>query len=76
MDNGLKAPRKVLAVLAAEWTRIHQSLLERDLLTPKEDGVLRVAMQIPSKLPTEKQSVVLLDILDKGRLEGVVVSEL
>mgnify|MGYP001213424588 CR=1 FL=1 len=76
MDNGLKAPRKVLAVPAAEWARIHQSLLERDLLTPKEDGVLRVAMQIPSKLPTEKQSVVLLDILDKGRLEGVVVSEL
>ena len=32
-------------------------------------------MQIPSKLPTEKQSVVLLDILDKGQLEGVVVSD-
>lgn len=67
--------RKPGAIHAAEWARIHQSLLEKDLLTPKEDGVLRVAMQIPSKLPTEKQSVVLLDILDKGRLEGVVVSE-
>lgn len=75
IDNGIEAQRKVLAVPAAEWARIHQSLLEKDLLTPKEDGVLRVAMQIPSKLPTEKQSVVLLDILDKGRLEGVVVSE-
>ncbi len=28
-------------------------------------------MQIPSKLPTEKQCVVLMDILDKSRLEGV-----
>ena len=75
IDNGIVAQRKVLAVPAAEWARIHQSLLEKDLLTPKEDGVLRVAMQIPSKLPTEKQSVVLLDILEKGRLEGVVASE-
>lgn len=75
IDIGIEAQRKVLAVPAAEWARIHQLLLEKDLLTPKEDGVLRVAMQIPSKLPTEKQSVVLLDILDKGRLEGVVVSE-
>ncbi len=75
IDNGIEAQRKVLAVPAAEWARIHQSLLERDLLTPKEDGVLRVAMQIPSKLPTEKQSVVLLDILHKGRMEGVVTDE-
>jgi hypothetical protein len=75
IDNGIEAQRKVLAVPAAEWARIHQSLLEKDRLTPKEDGVLRVAMQIPSKLPTEKQSVVLLDILEKGRLEGVVASE-
>lgn len=27
------------------------------------------------KVPTEKHSMVLLDILDKGRLEGIVASE-
>ena len=75
IDDGIEAQRKVLAVPATEWARIHQSLLEKDLLTPKEDGVLRVAIQIPSKLPTEKQSVVLLDILHKGRMEGVVTEE-
>lgn len=74
IDNGIEAQRKVLAVPAAEWGRIHQLLLVKELLTPKEDGVLRVAVQIPSKLPTEKQSLVLLDILDKGRLEGIVAS--
>jgi hypothetical protein len=31
-------------------------------------------MQIPAKLPTEKQSGVLLNILDKGRQEGVVLA--
>jgi hypothetical protein len=71
IDNGIEAQRSVLAVPAAEWIRIYQLLCERDLLTPKEDGVLRVAMQIPSKLPTEKQCLVLLGVLDKGRLEGL-----
>src|SRR3546814_8564328 len=36
IDNGIEAQQKVLAVPAAEWARIHQSLLEKDLLTPKE----------------------------------------
>lgn len=75
IDNGIEAQRKVLAVPAAEWTRIHRSLLERNLLTPKEAGVLKVAMQIPIKIPTEKQSLVLLEILHKGRMEGVVSVE-
>lgn len=75
IDDGIEAQRKVLAISAVKWTHIHQSLREKNLLTPKEDGVLRIAMQIPSKLPTEKQSMVLLDVLDKGRMEGVVVGE-
>lgn len=75
VDNGIEAQRKVLMVPAAEWTRIHQSLREKGFLTPREDGVLRVAMQIPVKLPTEKQSVVLLDVLERGRLEGLVAGE-
>lgn len=75
IDNGIEVQRKVLAVPAAEWARIHQWLLDRNLLTPKEDGVLKVAMQIPSRIPTEKQSLLLLGVLDKGRMEGVVVSE-
>lgn len=73
VDNGIEAQRKVLAISATEWARLHRSLLEKDLLTPKEDGVLRVAMQIPAKLPTEKQCAILLEVLEKGRAEGVVV---
>jgi len=74
LDNGIDAQKKVLAVPAAEWVRLHQRLTEKNLLTPKEIGVLKVAMQIPVKLPTEKQSGVLLSILDKGRLEGLVIT--
>lgn len=72
VDNGIEAQKKVLAVPAFEWARINRSMLERNLLTPKEEGVLKVAMQIPLKLPTEKQSMVLLDILHKGQIEGIL----
>jgi hypothetical protein len=29
-------------------------------------------MRIPARLPTEKQSLVLLDILDRGKMEGFI----
>lgn len=73
IDNGIEAQRQVLTVPAREWARIHQALLERNLLTPKEAGVLKIAMQIPAKLPTEKQCVALLGVLDRGRTEGMCV---
>lgn len=75
MDNGIEAQKKVLLVPAVEWGRLHQLLLEKGLLTQKEEGVLKIAMRIPSKMPTEKQSLLLLDILDKSRMEGVSVSD-
>lgn len=73
VDNGIEAQREVLAVPANEWCRIHQALLERGLLTPKEEGVLKIAMQIPAKLPTERQCAILLEVLVRGRAEGIVV---
>lgn len=75
VDNGIEAQRQVLTVSAREWARIHQALLDKNLLTPKEAGVLKIAMQIPAKLPTEKQCVVLLGVLGRGRAEGVRVGE-
>lgn len=73
VDNGIEAQRIILAIPADEWIRLYQVLVAKDLLTPKEIGILKVAMQIPAKLPTEKQCVVLLDILDRGRAVGVIV---
>lgn len=74
VDNGIEAQKRVLEVQSAEWIKIHESLLERGLLTPKEVGVLKVAMQIPNKIPTEKQSLILLEIADRARMEGVLQS--
>ncbi len=74
IDNGIEAQRKALEIGATGWKRIYEVLRESgEELTPKEVGVLKVAMQIPAKVPTDKQSVVLMTVLEKARLEGVVV---
>ena len=73
IDNGIEAQRAVITVPVERWNRVYQFLLERNLLMPKEVGVLEVAMKIPAKLPTDKQSMLLLGVLEKARLEGLDV---
>jgi hypothetical protein len=72
IDNGIEAQRRVLQIPATEWKRLHDALSVKRLLNPKEVGVLNAAMQIPTKIPTEKQCAVLLETLEKGRLEGII----
>ena len=70
IDNGIEAQSAVIAVPVERWNRVYQFLLERNLLMPREAGVLEVAMKIPAKLPTDKQCMLLLEVLEKARLEG------
>lgn len=44
---------------------------KKNLFSPMETGILQVASQIPAKIPSEKQSVILIDVLAKAALEGV-----
>jgi hypothetical protein len=37
--------------------------------------VMNIAAQMPSKIPTESQSRILLAVLEKGRAEGLQVPE-
>lgn len=73
MDNGIEAQTKVFAIPAPKWIVIHDTLTAKRLLTPKEIGVLKIAMQIPIKIPTDKQCAVLLDIITKARAECIVI---
>jgi hypothetical protein len=72
IDNGIDAQRRVLEIPASQWVSIQQALSARRLLSPKELGVLKVAAQIPTKLPSELQCAVLLDVLEKARSEAIV----
>jgi hypothetical protein len=73
IDNGIDAQRKVISIPASEWQKIQQLLATRRLLTPKEQGILNIAVQMPSKIPTEKQCAVLLETIEKARAEGIPI---
>lgn len=72
IDNGIEAQTQVFGIPKKRWTEIIQEGMNRKILTDKELGVLRIAEQIPLKIPTEKQCAVLIDILNKARLEGII----
>ncbi|MDP9895934.1 hypothetical protein J2W32_005034 [Variovorax boronicumulans] len=73
VDNGIEAQRRVLEIPAAQWAQLHQAMSAKQLLAPKEVGVLNIAIQMPAKIPTERQCAVLLDVLEKGRSEGIII---
>lgn len=73
IDNGIDAQRRVLAIPASHWVSIQHALLAKRLLSPKEVGILKIAAQMPSKIPTEKQCAVLLETIEKARGEGISV---
>ena len=73
IDTGIDAQRRAVEIGAGRWKKISQWLLEKKAISSKEMGILKIAQQIPDKIPTEKQSVVLMDILEKARAEGLSV---
>ena len=44
---------------------------KKNIFSPMETGFLQIASQIPAKIPSEKQSVILIAILAKAALEGI-----
>lgn len=75
IDNGIEAQRRVFAIKADDWVRVQKTLAAKRLLSTKEAGILEIAVQMPTKIPTEKQCVVLLDTIEKARLEGLIVGD-
>lgn len=72
IENGIEAQRQVFEVPPAKWLDIRKKAAGRNLLTPKEVDIIRIAEQMPAKIPTERQSAVLVQILDKARQEGIL----
>ena len=71
VDDGISQQMKVLEVGAREWTRIMQEGMRLKFLSEKDMGVLRIAQQMPARLPTEGQSAVLIEILNRAAGHGV-----
>ena len=72
IDNGIDNQKQVLSVSPQKWTEILEEGMKRKFLTPKEIGILQIARQIPAKIPTERQSSVLIEVLDKATSRGLL----
>lgn len=72
IDDGIEAQKLVLTHSASSWFKVFQMLSAKGEMTDKEAGVLKIAMQLPKKIPTDKQSVILLELLEKAKQEGLV----
>ena len=71
IDNGIEAQKKIMSIPAAKWRQITADGNKKNLFSPMEIGILQVASKIPAKIPSEKQSVILIEILAKAALEGI-----
>ncbi|MAS11201.1 AIPR family protein [Salinisphaera sp.] len=71
VDNGIEAQTIVLKIGSGGWSQVLTAGNQRSIFTPKELGLLQTAARIPTRIPTEKQSIALLDILEKAKSEGI-----
>ena len=73
IETGIDAQTKVLNAGPDKWAQVLEMGQKKRLFSPKETSILRIAAGIPNKIPTEKQSVVLLQILEKAEQEGIKI---
>jgi hypothetical protein len=74
IDNGIQAQARVLEFTGEQWLYVMKTAMEKGIaLSPKEIGILEVATRIPNKIPSSKQSEILLTILEKATLEGITL---
>jgi hypothetical protein len=71
MQSAIEQTIEVVNRGADFWKKVSMFLLERKLLNPKEMSILSIAVQMDrGKLPSDKQSAIIMGILDKARDEG------
>lgn len=68
--NGIEAQTAVVRVGGGFWRLVKQWGAGKHLLSEKEIGILNVAGGIPGKIPSEKQCLVLIDLLKRLHKEG------
>ena len=72
MCYGIEAQKRVFETPGAYWSKILREAGLRKILTSKDIGILKIAEQIPAKVPTERQSALLVQLLDRAQQEGIL----
>ena len=60
-----------MSIPATKWRQIMVDGNKKNIFSPMEIGILQVASQIPAKIPSEKQSIILIEIRAKAAIEGI-----
>ncbi len=68
--NGIEAQTRVVQAGSALWREVKVWGMSRALLSAADQGILDVAISIPAKVPSEKQSVRTIEILQRLHEEG------
>ena len=71
IHSGIEAQKTVLEIPTHTWAEILERGQKLRLYSSKEIGILQIATQMPTKIPSERQAYVLLDILEKAKLEAI-----
>ena len=73
--NGIGAQSAVVKAGGEVWAKLRDWGSERKLLSEKELAIFALASLIPKRIPTERQSSVLMKALIRLRDEGCVLGE-
>jgi hypothetical protein len=68
--SGIERQALVFELGADYWRRLNEWSQGRQIFTPDESGILSVAMAMPSKIPSEKQSWRLIELKNRSEAEG------
>jgi len=73
IDNGIFTQKYVLEKGGNYWKQLAKFGLEESFLSPKEMSILEIACSIPYKIPSEKQSVIIVNVEEKLKKEGFFI---
>ena len=70
INKGINAQTEVVKYPVEHWKRLTEFAVEHHLVAPSDVIALKIACQIPIKIPNAVQSRQLLDLESKARAEG------
>lgn len=72
IEDGIGVQTQVIHIPPAQWSQILRKGALQGLFTQKEIDILKIAEQIPNKIPSEKQSAILVEILGRAKEERLL----
>ena len=72
IDSGIIAQQRVLNIDKERWGSFYERVRNSGLCTPRDLGIIETAKH-PARLPSEKQSLTLVTIIERMESEGIII---